>query len=129
MIQEQNQNTEPLVIRNGKLYRGDVEVRPICGDDEMIRCVRRYDKLRKEFSQEGAEVDLDVEIRYQISFKCICGTIIRVDGDTIPHSIGLDIEESISDDLPQKCICRNCGYKYRIDSDDEDFSIKAYLKE
>jgi hypothetical protein len=129
MTQGQTLKSDPLIIRGGKLYRGDVEVRPVCGDAEMISLVKRYDRLREEYSKYGAEVELDIEVRYEVSFECVCGGSISVESITYPSNGSMDIEDAICDDLPQSCTCRKCGLKYKIESDNEDCEIRAFLKE
>ena len=122
---------DKLTIKNGKFYRGNEEVRPVCGDAEQIACLKKYDRVREQATGDGLEVEMEVDICYELHFTCVCGSRLRFFGSEYDVS-GYDcIEDVVVDDVAvckQKTTCNNCGLKYKAKVDNEG-NIVAVLKE
>lgn len=118
-----------LTIRGGQLYDGDTPIRPEIGNPEHIAALKQANKAYEE-SKHGIIVDLDVDIHYDISFKCICGKHVEVSGD-IYSSFLTDTDDAVEHECDANDIvatCYHCGQKYRIRTDDNG-SLKAFLKD
>lgn len=118
-----------LTIRGGQLYDGDTPIRPEIGNPEHIAALKRANKVYEE-AKHGISVDLDVDIHYDISLKCICGKYVEVSGD-IYSSYLTDTYDAVVHECDANDVvatCYHCGQKYRIETDDNG-NLKAFLKE
>ncbi len=120
-----------LTIKHGQFYRGNEIVKPVCGDTEQIECLKKFDKAREKASCDGIEVEMDVDISYELHFKCVCGRQLKFEGSDYGVRIYDCIEDLVIDDirlLDKKTKCSNCGTKYYSKVDNEG-NIVAVLKE
>lgn len=118
-----------LTIRGGQLYDGDTPIRPEIGNPEHIAALKRANKAYEE-AKHGISVDLDVDIHYDISLKCVCGKHVEVSGD-IYSSFLTDTDDAVAHECDANDIvatCYHCGQKYRLKTDDNG-CLKAFLKE
>lgn len=118
-----------LTIRRGQLYDGDTPIRPEIGNPEHIAALKRANAAYEE-AKHGISVDLDVDIHYDISLKCVCGKYVEVSGDIYSSPL-TDTDDAVAHDCDANDIvatCYHCGQKYRIETDD-DGNLKAFLKD
>ena len=118
-----------LTIRRGQLYDGDTPIRPEIGNPEHIAALKKANKAYEE-AMHVINVDLDVDIHYDISFKCVCGNYTRVSVD-IYSSVLTDTDDAVADECDNNDVvatCYHCGQNYRIKTDDNG-SLKAVLKD
>lgn len=118
-----------ITIREGQLYDGDTSIRPEIGNPEHIAALKRANKAWEE-AKRGISVDLDVDIHYDISFKCVCGKYAEVSGD-IYSSFRTDTYDAVAQECDANDVvftCYHCRQKYRIKTDDNG-SLKAFLEE
>lgn len=121
--------TMALTIRGGQLYDGDTPIRPEIGNPEHIAALKRANAACEE-AKRGISVDLDVDIHYDISFKCVCGKHVEVSGD-IYSSFLTDTYDAVAQECYANNVvatCYHCGEKYRVETDDNG-CLKAFLKE
>lgn len=117
-----------IEIRGGQLYDGDTPIRPEIGNPEHIAALKRANKAYEE-AKHGISVDLDVDIHYDISLKCICGKYAKVSVDIYSSSL-TDIDDAVADECNTNDVvatCYHCGQKYLIETDN-DGCLKAFLK-
>ena len=118
-----------LTIREGQLYDGDTPIRPEIGNPEHIAALKQANKAHEE-AKHGISIGLDVDIHYDISFKCVCGQYAEVSGD-IYSSFLTDTDFAVAQDCDENDIVatyHHCGQKYRIETDDNE-NLKAFLKD
>lgn len=118
-----------LTIRRGQLYDDDTPIRPEIGNPEHIAALKKANKAYEE-AKRGISVDLDVDIHYDISVKCVCGEYTKVSGDIYSSSL-TDTYDAVAHDCYANDIvatCDHCGQKYRIETDDNGY-LKAFLKD
>ena len=116
-------------IRNGQLYDGDTPIRPEIGNPEHIAALKQANKAYEE-AKHGISIDLDVDIHYDISLKCVCRKHVEVSGD-IYSSFLTDTDDAVAHECDANDVvatCYHCGQKYRIETDN-DGNLKAFLKD
>lgn len=95
----------------------------------LIAALKRANAAYEE-AKHGISVDLDVDIHYDISLKCVCGKYVEVSGDIYSSPL-TDTDDAVAHDCDANDIvatCYHCGQKYRIETDD-DGNLKAFLKD
>lgn len=100
---------EKLTLRNGKFYRGNEIVPLEFGNKEQIKLIEQAYKRMSEFrSEDGGEVDVTVETKYEayLRFQCACGSYVSECND-------IDDEDDYRE-LTGDIQCRNCKQTYSL---------------
>lgn len=111
-----------LLISKGKFFRDGSEVPIEIGNEEQIKCLKKYEKLKNEF-KEGVALDPDFEteeiITAIVDFKCICG-------QNIHFEVNASYINNFDCFLKKTKECSTCGQKYILD-ESKNFNLIAKL--
>ncbi len=118
---------QPLVIKNGRFYRGDKEVPIEIGNSEQIALLKQMNRASMRARKDGIVADIhaeDIQFDATVRLECICGNMI-IKWECIEDG-GTDysVDEQAEDYWNRRTVtCHKCHREYAIDDG------RAYLKD
>ncbi len=118
---------QPLVIKNGRFYRGDKEVPIKIGNSEQIALLKRMDRSSMQAAKNGIEVNIqaeDIQFEATVRFECICGNKI-IKGEAVEDNGSQELPDEQAEEYWDRrtVTCRKCQREYAINDG------RAYLKD
>lgn len=98
---------ENIVIKEGKMFKGDKEISLEFGNLEQINILRKYSKKIEEFTT-GVRPNCYYEVTGTASFNCICGRVLEIE------RIDADDEQDIECFEGKIKSCYSCKRKYEF---------------
>ena len=111
------------MIKNGKFYRGEEEVKPEFGNAEQIQLMARLKKKQEALEGEGIKVLHGVTrfIRITAAFECLCSETVYFSAELIDGGSD-EVYDAIEGNISK---CKGCGKRYEIGvNDDGDLVVK-----
>jgi hypothetical protein len=117
-----------IVIREGKFYQGNVEVKPEFGNVEQIRALKAEERKIKSIICEAKLTEQEITQYYaRVSFTCpLCSQKNQIDCDSDCDISEYPIDNSDVDTMEVEC--KKCKHEFTIHADkSKKGSMPIYL--
>lgn len=107
-----------MTVRNGKFYRGSIEVPIEHGNKEQIALLKRVQEM-----QEGFYPEVYIKKSIHMEFRCVCGALNEFESFS-----ELDVDDPEEMIRGETDNCHYCGLKFKVIIMEDDLALKVIKK-